>query len=536
MTNVFKVTPMPISPKGHQAYGELVDTKTSEWKNPPDPPVYRNYSIVKEILETRSVSTPNWNVPKAKYITLPKAQKPVSGKLPVAPRYRPPKPLREPFRIPGSSDRSWNTYMRKFSAKQVLQRKKIDAYESEFAKRMINFNRKMEAFQQRISRKQAKADLTFLKRAGVITFSQNNPYFKLKISDTNFIINFTYTHYMKIVKDPNTGAFIGLVNGQPGDAVYEQNCAYGIDDGAPSFWYYGGNGHPFPDFRHGVVPSELINECSLEAGNKLNSKLKNSSAHIGNMLAERAKTYDMLISSIERLASFLRSPKKAVTKYITGAGFTRRVADDHLMYAFGVQPLVNDVYQLTKDLNDICFDVNKSDMVKVGASSSRSGTRSWEDNTAFYDTKYYETYEVTVRHTAEYRVDNSTLATLGRFGLINPAEVLWEITPWSFVIDWFLPVGAFLSNLTADLGLQYATGTYSVRTKITTTMVRKYKPYAFLNDQGRYWSGEIRRTKTTEQKSREISSSPPAVTLPRFKSPLSLRHLGLSLSLWRQRF
>jgi hypothetical protein len=32
-------------------------------------------------------------------------------------------------------------------------------------------------------------------------------------------------------------------------------------------------------------------------------------------------------------------------------------------------------------------------------------------------------------------------------GLTDPFQVLWEITPFSFVFDWFLPVGAFLENL-----------------------------------------------------------------------------------------
>jgi len=32
-------------------------------------------------------------------------------------------------------------------------------------------------------------------------------------------------------------------------------------------------------------------------------------------------------------------------------------------------------------------------------------------------------------------------------GLLDPLSVLWEITPYSFVADWFLPIGSYLENL-----------------------------------------------------------------------------------------
>jgi hypothetical protein len=30
-------------------------------------------------------------------------------------------------------------------------------------------------------------------------------------------------------------------------------------------------------------------------------------------------------------------------------------------------------------------------------------------------------------------------------GLADPLSVAWELTPWSFVVDWFLPVGDYLN-------------------------------------------------------------------------------------------
>jgi hypothetical protein len=39
-------------------------------------------------------------------------------------------------------------------------------------------------------------------------------------------------------------------------------------------------------------------------------------------------------------------------------------------------------------------------------------------------------------------------------GLTDPLSVLWEITPYSFVADWFIPIGAYLENLNVIPKLQ----------------------------------------------------------------------------------
>lgn len=47
-----------------------------------------------------------------------------------------------------------------------------------------------------------------------------------------------------------------------------------------------------------------------------------------------------------------------------------------------------------------------------------------------------------------YRVVYTEVLSEARsLGLLNPASVLWEKTPWSFVVDWFVPVGTYLDTL-----------------------------------------------------------------------------------------
>jgi hypothetical protein len=57
------------------------------------------------------------------------------------------------------------------------------------------------------------------------------------------------------------------------------------------------------------------------------------------------------------------------------------------------------------------------------------------------------------REWAVVRVDNPTLRAASEAGLTNPLSVAWEMTPFSWVADYFLKIGGFLSSFTALEGL-----------------------------------------------------------------------------------
>lgn len=51
------------------------------------------------------------------------------------------------------------------------------------------------------------------------------------------------------------------------------------------------------------------------------------------------------------------------------------------------------------------------------------------------------------------RVNNPALATVQSVGLTNPALVAWELVPFSFVIDWFVPIGSWLTAVAPLVGI-----------------------------------------------------------------------------------
>lgn len=58
------------------------------------------------------------------------------------------------------------------------------------------------------------------------------------------------------------------------------------------------------------------------------------------------------------------------------------------------------------------------------------------------------------------RLTSVSQATL--FGITNPASLIWERLPWSFVFDWFIPIGDYLQRLNF---VRAITGEYIVTTR-----------------------------------------------------------------------
>lgn len=57
-----------------------------------------------------------------------------------------------------------------------------------------------------------------------------------------------------------------------------------------------------------------------------------------------------------------------------------------------------------------------------------------------------------------YKVADPHKNLLASLGLLNPFAVWWELTPFSFVMDWLVPISNTLESLTADMGLDFVSG------------------------------------------------------------------------------
>jgi hypothetical protein len=57
-----------------------------------------------------------------------------------------------------------------------------------------------------------------------------------------------------------------------------------------------------------------------------------------------------------------------------------------------------------------------------------------------------------IRAKARYMIRDATLKQLSEIGITNPALLVWELIPYSFVFDWIIPVGDWLKSLDSLVG------------------------------------------------------------------------------------
>lgn len=139
-----------------------------------------------------------------------------------------------------------------------------------------------------------------------------------------------------------------------------------------------------------------------------------------------------------------------------------------------------------------------------------------------------------VRTKVYYVIDNHALRESAKLGLINPLVLGWELVPYSFVIDWFLPVGNMLEALDATVGTKFVSGTQTRWCDIDFTGFTREDytgkadwPYTEMTPLP--FSGKIYSI------SREVLYDYPMV-LPYVKNPFSTGHLVNAVALVRNLF
>lgn len=280
---------------------------------------------------------------------------------------------------------------------------------------------------------------------------------------------------------------------------------------------------------------------------KLYSKVLNQKVDLATALAEGAKSVNMIADLLMRLIKFfLGLYRLNFSKAFSGfSGLVRdllplskkKLASDFLAYRYGITPLISDIAGSVEEIADY-FESEP----KVYA---RSRSRAEVDNSSFipepmsfgFERLKFEdklTFDITYKVT--YKIKDLGNQRLARLGFTNPINVNWELVPFSFVLDWFLPIGNYLRDMSSFDHL-------TVHECTRTTVVKHNRVYAYFHDgvsggelpddilQGAFWVWETSDVWCY----REIIPVP-TLPLPSFKNPFSVGHVLNGIALLVQLF
>lgn len=170
------------------------------------------------------------------------------------------------------------------------------------------------------------------------------------------------------------------------------------------------------------------------------------------MIANRCKQLLKFSVAVKRLqfgeaARILRMVRPPNQHRLAITRDSKSFANNWLEYHFGWEPLVKDI---GAGIESICgaFLVDLKTVKASGTVDSGSFRSDLENNRRTLHNK------TTVRIQTDVVVKNYNDVLLSELGFTNPMGVLWEIVPFSFVVDWFSTVGAVLDSYTNFHGLE----------------------------------------------------------------------------------
>jgi hypothetical protein len=125
-----------------------------------------------------------------------------------------------------------------------------------------------------------------------------------------------------------------------------------------------------------------------------------------------------------------------------------------LAITFGIRPLVNDVANAVNRLQRGYQGYPEKSVVRSGKESQIRGVHSGPGGNNSWS------FEATMKTKAKitFVVTNPVFKTLDEVGFLNPLSVAWELVPFSFIVDWFVPIGTFLENVVPPQGVSFVDG------------------------------------------------------------------------------
>lgn len=147
-----------------------------------------------------------------------------------------------------------------------------------------------------------------------------------------------------------------------------------------------------------------------------------------------------------------------------GPSITKSVANNWLQLQYGWKPLLQDVRGTMESLSRL-NNASSPLVRRVTASARVEQTKVTPIPHRVISSLQAGNHSVTTstraKYVLRYKIDDKLKAFLAQTGFTNPINLLWEILPFSFVVDWFNPIGPYLETLSSWDGLVFLDGSFS---------------------------------------------------------------------------
>lgn len=293
-----------------------------------------------------------------------------------------------------------------------------------------------------------------------------------------------------------------------------------------------------------------------KAISRLGDAIRGETSNLAESVATLGLTFDMIGNTIRRINGTvialkrLNFPLALQTLFHSTAPRFRRggklsntqsLANNWLELQYGWKPLLADIQYAVKSIGNLViqdrsvgsarasatFEISDGGVLRPNAGSSSPDAGYW-----------YKRTRTTTKFVVRFKVGDPLRAFMSQSGFTNPISLGWELLPFSFVVDWFLPIGSYLESIDSWGGLEFLDGCETTFTRDEVGYQRFYY--------GQSWLGSYQPTLLWTERGalfqygilldRVKLNALPSPRLPSLKNPFSFEHTLNGLALMRQLF
>lgn len=250
--------------------------------------------------------------------------------------------------------------------------------------------------------------------------------------------------------------------------------------GYPDAWGFGSNGW---DYTGTYVPERFLGSTFLSAPSVDNvkdlavtsswSKTSEQDAMGLVILAEGEKTIKSFISIGWRLIKILRALRRWDVGWLSRQFSPKELSDRWMEGRYAIRPVVYDMMDCIKAAHRNLAENPSRKTYRGGASDTDSVsaasvlTATFSGDSAWYARKQTQR-SISARAGVLAAIDEVTAAT--SWGLNQPFTALWELIPFSFVVDWFFDVGKTIAAWSPSYGLRPLASWVTVVDTVTSSI------------------------------------------------------------------
>jgi hypothetical protein len=274
--------------------------------------------------------------------------------------------------------------------------------------------------------------------------------------------------------------------------------------------------------------------------------LKDQKVNLGVALGEARETARFVGESFAAIGQSIRYLKRGnirksiqrlrrMSNLVPGERSLARIPQNWLRWQYAAKPLIGEVNGACMELSNLSEEPLWVTTAKGFVTEKEEGV----DNLDFTDLNLYSSdVEWRTRRGVFVRLDylpeEEFFSRLTSLGVTNPLEVVWELTPFSFVLDWAVGIGDWFAVLDATAGYRFLSGSRSELREIVMKSTGSDRPLNWQTMFAKEPTGVLRNWSCERRVfdlDRTVYYDTPFIALPPVQNPVSFGHVANGLSL-----